>query len=1011
VTPASVTFAVTVTPPSRGASVQFLDGQTVIGTASLTAGAAAFSTTSLSPGTHAITAVIAGDANNNSATSAVLTQTVQASTTISVISDNATVTYGQPVTFTATITPSAATGTVQFRSASAAFGAAVISNGTASLTMPSLGAGLLPISVYYMGDGIYLSSTSSSLWLQTVNKAPTTLSVISSASPSTVGQAVTFTASILPASTTGGVQFMDGATVLGSATLSNGSATLGISSLAGGSHSVTAVYFGGTNYLASTSGVLMQTVKFVTSTTIGTDLSSVVYGQQVTLLATVTPGAATGTVQFTEGATVLATVPVGGGTASFPISTLSTGTHSISAAYSGDALNGNSTSTPMTLTIGKASSTVAAASSANPAVSGQVVTFTATVTPAAATGTVQFLDSATVLGSAAVSGGVAALSTSSLGAGSHSITAVYSGDTNYNSTSAGLAETVKGTTVTTLSANNSSIALGQTVQLTASVAPASATGTVQFLDGASSLGIIPLSGGTAAVAVSNLAVGSHTFVAVYSGDGYDVASTSPAAAVTVSKANSSAALSSSQNPAVAGQSVTFTVTVAPTGATGTVQFKDGASVLGAVRVTGGAASFATSTLAAGSHSITAVYSGDGNYNGASASLSQIIKATTTTVLSANSSSIALGQAVQLTASVAPASATGTVQFLDGVSALGTVTVSGGAGVLAVSNLAVGSHTLTAVYSGDGGDSASTSAAVAVTVSKANSSVAVVSSLNPAVSGQSVTLTATVAPAAATGTVQFKDGATVLGTVTAVGGSAALATSALAAGNHSIVAVYSGDSAYNASTSATLTETVTPAPPGAPSSLTATAASASQINLSWTASPTSGVTYNVYSSTTSGFTPSAGNRVATGVSGTTYTHTGLAASSTHYYVVSAQNTAGESAKSNQASATTQSGAGCHVVYSITSQWNVGFGTAITIQNTGTTPVNGWNLTWTWTGNQQITQSWNSNYSQTGASAKLTNASWNPTIAAGATISGMGFNGSYSGSNPAPTAFYLNGTLCH
>jgi hypothetical protein len=248
-------------------------------------------------------------------------------------------------------------------------------------------------------------------------------------------------------------------------------------------------------------------------------------------------------------------------------------------------------------------------------------------------------------------------------------------------------------------------------------------------------------------------------------------------------------------------------------------------------------------------------------------------------------------------------------------------------------------------------------------------------------------------------------------VTAVGGSAALATSALAAGNHSIVAVYSGDSAYNASTSATLTETVTPAPPGAPSSLTATAASASQINLSWTASPTSGVTYNVYSSTTSGFTPSAGNRVATGVSGTTYTHTGLAASSTHYYVVSAQNTAGESAKSNQASATTQSGAGCHVVYSITSQWNVGFGTAITIQNTGTTPINGWNLTWTWAGNQQITQSWNSNYSQTGASAKLTNASWNPTIAAGATISGMGFNGSYSGSNPAPTAFYLNGTLCH
>jgi hypothetical protein len=55
-------------------------------------------------------------------------------------------------------------------------------------------------------------------------------------------------------------------------------------------------------------------------------------------------------------------------------------------------------------------------------------------------------------------------------------------------------------------------------------------------------------------------------------------------------------------------------------------------------------------------------------------------------------------------------------------------------------------------------------------------------------------------------------------------------------------------------------------------------------------------------------------------------------------------------------------------------------------------------------------WNSNYSQTGASAALTNASWNATIGAGSTISGIGFNASYSGSNPAPSAFYLNGTLC-
>jgi hypothetical protein len=130
------------------------------------------------------------------------------------------------------------------------------------------------------------------------------------------------------------------------------------------------------------------------------------------------------------------------------------------------------------------------------------------------------------------------------------------------------------------------------------------------------------------------------------------------------------------------------------------------------------------------------------------------------------------------------------------------------------------------------------------------------------------------------------------------------------------------------------------------------------------------------------------------------------------VVTAQSSAGESVPSNQATATTQaSGVSCHVTYKVTDQWNVGFGTAITIKNTGHTPINGWNLTWTWAANQQITESWNSAYTQSGRNAALTNLSSNPSIAAGATLTGMGFNASYSGNNTAPSAFYVNGTLCH
>jgi lysophospholipase L1-like esterase len=93
------------------------------------------------------------------------------------------------------------------------------------------------------------------------------------------------------------------------------------------------------------------------------------------------------------------------------------------------------------------------------------------------------------------------------------------------------------------------------------------------------------------------------------------------------------------------------------------------------------------------------------------------------------------------------------------------------------------------------------------------------------------------------------------------------------------------------------------PPTAPSALTATTVSSSKINLSWTASTTSGVSYSVYSSTTSGFTPGSGNQVASGLSTTSYSATGLTASTTYYYVVEAVTSAGSSPPSNQATANT------------------------------------------------------------------------------------------------------------
>lgn len=104
-----------------------------------------------------------------------------------------------------------------------------------------------------------------------------------------------------------------------------------------------------------------------------------------------------------------------------------------------------------------------------------------------------------------------------------------------------------------------------------------------------------------------------------------------------------------------------------------------------------------------------------------------------------------------------------------------------------------------------------------------------------------------------------------------------------------------------------------------------------------------------------------------------------------------------------------GAACSVQYVVTNQWPGGFGVSITITNTGTTPVNGWSVQWTYANGQMITQIWNASFTQVGSVFTATNLSYNGTIAPGSTTN-FGFNGSWSGSNTNPSAFTLNGESC-
>jgi hypothetical protein len=175
-----------------------------------------------------------------------------------------------------------------------------------------------------------------------------------------------------------------------------------------------------------------------------------------------------------------------------------------------------------------------------------------------------------------------------------------------------------------------------------------------------------------------------------------------------------------------------------------------------------------------------------------------------------------GEGVFFTATVSPSTATGTVIFNDGYKVLGTATISGGIASLNVSNLTVGAHSITAVYSGDTNDAGSISNTVAQTVSKANTKITLTSSLNPAKSKNTVTFTVnvvTTVPGAGnpTGTVTFKDTTTnkTFGEgVVNSSGQATCSTSSLSVTTHSIVAVYGGDTNFNGSTSNTISQVIT-----------------------------------------------------------------------------------------------------------------------------------------------------------------------------------------------------------
>ncbi|MGA6983660.1 MAG: FG-GAP-like repeat-containing protein [Candidatus Sulfotelmatobacter sp.] len=329
----------------------------------------------------------------------------------------------------------------------------------------------------------------------------------------------------------------------------------------------------------------------------------------------------------------------------------------------------NSGSNTVSVLLNTQGTNMSTVSSGNPSSFGQSITFTTTIAAsvpsgAAPSGTVTLSTGSSVLGSGDLVNGAFAFSTSALPVGVDSISAVYSGHSNYQPHTISLTQTVQqAATITSLLSSADPSQPNQSVTFTAKVLPGTSglpTGRVTFMDGTAIIGSSTVNAsGQAAVTIGGLSTDTHSITAGYSGDGNFKASHSTVLNQVVGQASTTIELTASPSSPDLNQTVILTATVAsevPAAPTGSVTFLDGSTQLGTATLNGsGIATFSTSALTAGAHNITAAYGGGGNYLAStSALLTLAVAAPRFTLLPSPSAlSVAPGASATSTIKISP----------------------------------------------------------------------------------------------------------------------------------------------------------------------------------------------------------------------------------------------------------------------------------------------------------------------------------------------------------------------
>ena len=422
--------------------------------------------------------------------------------------------------------------------------------------------------------------------------------------------------------------------------------------------------------------------------------------QVVALKAIVTGNTPTGTVTFLDGASVLGTATISSGAAALNYAFPSAGTKNLKAVYGGNPVNASSTSAVVSLAVNPtAQSAVTLSASPNPAAVNQPVTFTATVTGNAPTGTVTFSDGATALGTATISVGKASVSYTFTTTGTKSVQAAYSGDVNNasaNSSSLSLRVQAGVETTTTVTVSPSTIRFGDLVTVTATVAGLNPTGTVYFSGAPVN---VSLTNGKAVATYRPTQGGNINVWAEYLGDASNLRSMGFAPLAILEAQGAVNLVASKVTNIRRGESVEFTAAVSPSDMSGWINFVANGARLDIIRIFNGSAKLSYSFPTVGQYTVQANISNSSEYVGTSNFVAISVGLSPTVHINSYPRSIIEGYITATGSSEYPKSGTVTVRVNGAVVGSASVNIYGLFSLYGYS-VPIGTSLVTLEFSGD-----------------------------------------------------------------------------------------------------------------------------------------------------------------------------------------------------------------------------------------------------------------------------------------------------------------------